>query len=53
MVGCETVSNWEVGSSLLWKGSYEGKQVLFVKGHIKGFNINKRLEYTVFDSNCA
>ena len=25
MFGCETVSDWQPGSSLLWKGSYEGQ----------------------------
>ena len=34
MFGCETVSDWKVGSALLWKGSYEGKEMVFVKGDI-------------------
>ena len=34
MFGCETVSDWKQGSSLLWKGNYEGKEMVFVKGDI-------------------
>jgi uncharacterized protein YndB with AHSA1/START domain len=51
MFGCETVSDWKVGSPLLWKGSYEGKDVIFVKGNIVGLNPEKSLSYTVIDPN--
>jgi uncharacterized protein YndB with AHSA1/START domain len=51
MFGCETVSDWKVGSSLLWRGNYEGNEMVFVKGHIIHFEPNKRLDYTVFDPN--
>lgn len=26
MFGCETVSDWKPGDSLLWKGTYEGER---------------------------
>ena len=32
MFGCETVSEWKPGSDLLWQGTYEGKDMVFVKG---------------------
>ncbi|WP_350340168.1 SRPBCC domain-containing protein [Paraflavitalea speifideaquila] len=32
MFGCETVSDWQPGSSLEWIGEYEGKAMVFVKG---------------------
>ena len=49
MFGCEPVTDWRVGSSLLWKGLNEGKEVVFVKGHIKEIKPEKSLIYTVFD----
>jgi uncharacterized protein YndB with AHSA1/START domain len=49
MFGCETVSNWEVGSPLLWKGNYEGKEMIFVKGTIVDIHPERFLAYTTFD----
>jgi uncharacterized protein YndB with AHSA1/START domain len=51
MFGCETVSDWQVGSSLLWRGSYEGKEMIFVKGTIVEIKPDERLVYTVIDPN--
>jgi uncharacterized protein YndB with AHSA1/START domain len=51
MFGCETVSDWKVGSSLLWKGSLEGKEIVFVKGDILEIQPEKRLVYTTIDPN--
>ena len=51
MFGCETVSDWQPGSPLLWKGSYEGKEMIFVKGNIVSIQPGKSLVYTVFDPN--
>ena len=53
MFGCETVSDWKVGSSLLWQGDYEGKTMVFVKGYIKEIQANKILKYAVIDPNAA
>jgi uncharacterized protein YndB with AHSA1/START domain len=53
MFGCETVSDWKKGSSLLWKGQYEGKDMVFVKGVIKEIQPEKRLVYTVIDPNAS
>jgi uncharacterized protein YndB with AHSA1/START domain len=49
MFGCETVSDWKVGSELLWRGNYEGKEMVFVKGKIISIEPEKQLVYTVFD----
>ncbi|MVN20844.1 SRPBCC domain-containing protein [Mucilaginibacter arboris] len=49
MFGCETVSDWEAGSELLWKGNYEGKETVFVKGKIISIEPQKLLKYTVID----
>jgi uncharacterized protein YndB with AHSA1/START domain len=51
MYGCETVSDWKVGSSLLWNGSYEGAEMTFVKGSIVEITHFSKLMYTVFDPN--
>lgn len=51
MFGCETVSDWKVGSRLLWKGVYEGQEMVFVKGNIVVIEPEKLLLYTVFDPN--
>ena len=51
MFGCETVSDWKVGSLLLWKGEYESKEMIFVKGHIVDIKPEKLLVYTTIDPN--
>ena len=53
MFGCETVSDWEQGSSLLWKGSYEDKKMVFVKGYILEIVPNRFLRYSVIDPNAS
>lgn len=49
MFGCETISDWKVGSTLIWKMMHEGKEFIPVKGHIKGIEPEKHLAYTVID----
>lgn len=51
MFGCETVSDWTIGSSLEWKALYEGKEMVFVKGTIKQLIPNELLEYSTIDPN--
>jgi len=51
MFGCEAISEWKKGSSLLWKGTYEGKEMIFVKGDIIDIQPEKYLAYTVIDPN--
>ena len=51
MFGCETVSDWQPGSSLEWKGTHEGKEMVFVKGNIVDINPGKYLAYTTIDPN--
>lgn len=53
MFGCETVSDWQKGSSLLWKGNYEGKEMVFVKGDITAIEPGKFLAYTTIDPNSS
>lgn len=49
MFGCETVSDWKKGSELLWRGAYEGKEMVFVKGTITDIQPEKFLAYTTID----
>ncbi len=51
MFGCETVSDWKVGSELIWRGEYEGKSMDFVQGYIIKLEPEKQLKYTVIDPN--
>ncbi len=51
MFGCETNSEWEIGSELLWEGEYQGMKMVFVKGHVVLLEPNTLLVYTVFDPN--
>lgn len=51
MFGCETVSDWSIGSELLWKMEHEGKELIAVKGYIVALEPNKYLAYTVIDPN--
>ena len=49
MFGCETVSDWKPGSALLWKGNYEGKEMVFVKGNILSIRPGRFLSYGTID----
>ncbi|MBA2406600.1 MAG: SRPBCC domain-containing protein [Chitinophagales bacterium] len=51
MFGCETVSDWKIGSPLLWRANYEGKEMVFVKGNIVDIQPEKFLAYTTIDPN--
>lgn len=51
MFGCEALSDWKVGSELLWQANYEGKDMVFVKGHIVNIEPPKKLIYSTFDPN--
>lgn len=51
MFGCETVSDWKPGSSLLWKGTHEGKEMIFVKGDVIAIDPGRHLKYTTIDPN--
>jgi uncharacterized protein YndB with AHSA1/START domain len=53
MFGCEAISDWSNGSDLLWKGIYQGKEMIFVKGIILQIQPGKLLQYTVIDPNSS
>ncbi len=49
MFGCEAISAWKKGSTLIWKMMHEGKEFIPVKGHIVEIEPHKILSYTVID----
>ncbi|WP_445722221.1 SRPBCC family protein [Flavobacterium sp.] len=52
MFGCEVISHWSVGSSIIWKGFTEhGKEVIYVKGKITDITKGKSVSFTMFDPN--
>jgi uncharacterized protein YndB with AHSA1/START domain len=53
MFGCETVSDWKVGSPLLWRMTYEGKELIPVKGIVLNIQPNRLLKYTVIDPSAS
>ncbi|HEV8080401.1 MAG TPA: SRPBCC domain-containing protein [Chitinophagaceae bacterium] len=53
MFGCETISDWKPGSTLLWRGNYQGKEMDFVTGKIIDIKPNSLLKYTVIDPNAS
>jgi len=53
MFGCAAISDWKTGSALLWKGNYEGKEMVFVKGIILDIQPHRILKYTVIDPNSS
>lgn len=53
MFGCETVSDWKVGSPLLWKMIHEGKEFIPVKGIILENKPHTLFKYTVIDPHAS
>ena len=51
MFGCEAISDWKPGSPLIWKGVFNGVEMVAVKGNIVSIVPNKSLVYTVIDPN--
>lgn len=49
MYGCTALSDWQVGSPLLWEGEYEGHKMVFVKGVVEEYRSPERLKYSVID----
>ncbi|ELR71604.1 hypothetical protein C900_02519 [Fulvivirga imtechensis AK7] len=51
MFGCEVLSDWKVGSPVLWKGVFDGKEIVAVKGEVKAIEPCQYLAYTTIDPN--
>lgn len=46
--GCRAISDWRVGSDLVWKATVDGKETIPVKGKITAIEENVALTYTCF-----
>ncbi len=53
MFGCVPVTDWKPGSSILWKGVFDGQEIVAVTGSIISIEKEKSLVYTTFDPNGA
>ncbi|MEL6671871.1 MAG: SRPBCC domain-containing protein [Bacteroidota bacterium] len=52
MFGCEILSDWQVGSSVLWeREDEEGNTIIQVKGEVLTITPGQQLTYTLFDPN--
>jgi uncharacterized protein YndB with AHSA1/START domain len=51
MFGCEALSDWKTGSPLIWKGVFDGQELVAVKGIVTAIDKNKFLAYTTIDPN--
>jgi uncharacterized protein YndB with AHSA1/START domain len=51
MFGCAPVTDWQLGSPLLWQGVWEGVEAVFVKGQLVGFEPDGLLAFTTIDPN--
>ena len=51
MFGCEALSDWKPGSPLIWKGTFNGVEMIAVKGNIISIDPGRSLVYTVIDPN--
>ncbi len=52
MFGCEVISDWKVGDSIIWKGITEdGKEIIYVKGSIIEVKQGRKVTFTMFDPN--
>ena len=51
MFGCEALSDWKPGSPLIWKGTFNGVEMVAVKGDVVSIEPGKSLVYTVIDPN--
>ncbi len=51
MYGCEAISDWKIGSELVWKGVFDGTEMVAVKGNVTALEKDRLLSYTAFDPN--
>ena len=51
MFGCEALSDWKEGSPLIWKGNFNGVELVAVKGSVVSIRPGQFLAYTTIDPN--
>jgi uncharacterized protein YndB with AHSA1/START domain len=53
MFGCEALSDWKEGSPLIWKGNFNGVELVAVKGTVLSIRPGEFLAYTAIDPNSS
>ena len=51
MFGCTIDADWKIGGPFLWKGVFDGKELVAVKGTLVEKEDARLLAYTTFDPN--
>ena len=52
MFGCEVLSEWTIGSQIIWKGTTEdGQEIIHVKGEITEIEDGEKVTFTMLDPN--
>jgi len=52
MFGCEVLSDWTIGSQIIWKGKTEdGQEIIHVKGEITEVKKGEKVSFTMLDPN--
>ena len=52
MFGCEVLSDWTIGSQIIWKGKTEnGQEIIHVKGRITEIKNGEKVSFTMLDPN--
>ncbi len=52
MFGCSVVSNWEIGSPILWIGkTEENEDITYVKGIVSEFIKEEKVSFSMLDPN--
>ena len=51
MFGVEVISDWKVGSPILWKGRLKGDEKIIMKGSIEKIETGKLLQFRTIDLN--
>lgn len=52
MFGCEVLSEWTLGSPIIWKGKTEdGQEIIHVKGEITEIENGGKVTFTMLDPN--
>jgi len=53
MYGCAVITDWKVGSPILWKGISDGVESILIKGSIEKIEPGRLLQYTTLDPHAS
>lgn len=49
MFGCTVITDYQPGHPIIWQGTHEGHDTVYVTGHVVTYKLNHLFAYTVFD----